>query len=116
VRESLEEAVAHLSALRHVNPWAALSLLRLCINQRPSYLARVVEREINVCAAFKSFDETVDDDALLAIMGLNASKENNSISTALQIRSSPVDLGGLEMARYGGAAGTAACLQSRGAY
>lgn len=114
VRNSLEEATAPLSTLRHVKPWTALSILRFCVNQRAGYLARVVGDYAPVVRVlFQTFDEHIDN-ALFAIMGLvNVSRDNTVINTALQMRSLPLDLGGLGMMRHGGAAGAAACLQSR---
>jgi hypothetical protein len=113
VEGTLNKAAEALDSLKHLKPWAALSLLRFVFNARPSYLARVVDSSVAVRDLLRAFDFKIDK-ALLETVGLfNPDYTNSGISNALCIRSLPLALGGLGMGRHGGEAGAAACLHSR---
>ena len=95
-RELLRIMSAPVQVLPRLSRQTAYALLHYCINARPNYLARVMER--GPLGPFGDFDNVIDD-ALFDITGsLNSEFEQARVRT---IRRMTQGLGGLGMLAYG---------------
>lgn len=95
-RELLRVMSAPVQVLPRLSRQTAYALLHYCINARPNYLARLMER--GPLGPFGDFDNAIDD-ALFDITGsLNSEFEQARVRT---IRRLTQGLGGLGMVAYG---------------
>lgn len=109
----VDRATSSLPAMQSISPWASWNLLRYCVTARVGYLARVLEPEASQ-GAFTRLDEAVDA-TILSCAGVSSTTpiSEDCMRVALFLRSLPLALGGLGIARYSGLAGEKACLLSR---
>jgi len=115
--QRVRDATRSIPVLNCIKPWAALSILKHCINPRVAYYTRVLERTNGVKRWFDEFDNCIDR-GILAILrfrgpsDIAAYREHREIERALQIRSLPLNYGGLGMGRHGGIAGVVSSMRS----
>ena len=105
IAEIVSEMQKSLPALTRVDPQSAFAILQLCINARPTYIARVGSPE-DYWGVLGAFDKAVDE-AVAAIAHTPLTEMSS------MLRSLPVSMGGLGLRRHQGPNSERGCISSR---
>jgi hypothetical protein len=88
----ISEMVREVDMLSQVHSCAALNLLRYCINNRVSYLHRILGDRPDLLPFFQDFDTTIDETLMKILQAPNSADTLRQVSI---IRSMPQARGGL---------------------
>lgn len=110
VKTMLEDMLQPLPALPLLDPAVAVNILTLCINQRPSYLVRVIELSEHM-TALNHFDAEINK-SIIQIAGHEVLLPGNTKDIAI-LRAIPRTMGGMGITAHSGITGQQANMSSQ---